>query len=83
MDRIIRTARLLMIWPIKLYQYLLSPYIGSCCRFYPTCSNYALEAVNRYGVIKGAYLAIKRMMRCHPWSAGGYDPVSSTYSDFN
>jgi uncharacterized protein len=75
MERFIHTARRLMIWPIQLYQYLVSPYLGSCCCFYPTCSNYALEAVLRYGVIKGPWLAMKRIMRCHPWSAGGYDPV--------
>jgi putative membrane protein insertion efficiency factor len=83
MEQIIHTARLLIIWPIKLYQYLLSPYLGSCCRFYPTCSNYALEAVQRYGVFKGTWLAIKRIARCHPWSPGGYNPASSIHSDFN
>ncbi|MDX2346223.1 MAG: membrane protein insertion efficiency factor YidD [Legionella sp.] len=81
MERIIHTARHLIIWPIKLYQYLFSPYLGSCCRFYPSCSNYTIQAVHRYGVFKGTWLAIKRIARCHPWSVGGYDPVSSINSD--
>lgn len=60
---------------IKAYQLLLSPILGSACRFYPTCSQYAYEAVGRHGVIKGLFLSVKRIAKCHPFHAGGYDPV--------
>ena len=60
---------------IRGYQYLLSPFLGSQCRFTPTCSHYAAEALKRYGAIKGANLAGRRLLRCHPWCDGGYDPV--------
>lgn len=66
-----RCARL----SIRCYQVAISPYLGSNCRFYPCCSRYALEAIDRYGAFKGAMLAMKRIARCHPWNAGGYDPV--------
>ena len=64
-----------LIVPIKLYQILLSPLIGPSCRFNPTCSNYAIEAINRHGPIKGFWLAIKRISKCHPWGGSGHDPV--------
>ncbi|MGQ0442798.1 MAG: membrane protein insertion efficiency factor YidD [Methylophilaceae bacterium] len=67
--------RKLVISFIKAYQWCLSPLVGSNCRFSPTCSNYAIDAVNKHGVAKGLYLAIKRISRCHPWCAGGHDPV--------
>lgn len=61
---------------IRLYQRFLSPLKpGPTCRFYPTCSQYAYEAVARYGVLKGSYLAGRRVLRCHPFHPGGYDPV--------
>lgn len=60
---------------IRGYQYALSPYFGSQCRFSPTCSHYATEAINRYGAIKGGFLASKRILRCHPRNPGGYDPI--------
>ena len=60
---------------IKIYQLLLSPMLGQNCRFYPTCSHYAQESLNKHGVIKGTYRAIRRLFRCHPWHDGGYDPV--------
>jgi len=60
----------LLIVPIKLYQILLSPLIGPSCRFTPTCSNYAIEAINKHGPFKGFWLAIKRISKCHPW----YEP---------
>ncbi|MBF0389815.1 MAG: membrane protein insertion efficiency factor YidD [Desulfamplus sp.] len=60
---------------IKLYQYLVSPLIGSSCRFYPSCSQYAFEAVTKYGSFKGSFLAVKRVLRCHPFHPGGFDPV--------
>nr|WP_083476651.1 MULTISPECIES: membrane protein insertion efficiency factor YidD [Moorella] len=60
---------------IRLYQLFISPILGKNCRFYPTCSQYTLEAIGRYGVFRGSILAVKRLGRCHPWHPGGYDPV--------
>lgn len=60
---------------IRLYQVVLSPLMGKECRFAPTCSHYATDAIQKYGAVKGGWLAIKRIMRCHPWSKGGIDPV--------
>jgi len=60
---------------IKAYKYLISPILPSSCRFYPSCSEYALEAFNKYGLIKGFWLTLKRIGRCHPLCDGGYDPV--------
>lgn len=68
------TARLL-IWLIKAYQVLLSPFFGQQCRFYPSCSQYALETINKHGVIVGSYHTVRRLLRCHPWHDGGHDPV--------
>ncbi|MCM2327436.1 MAG: membrane protein insertion efficiency factor YidD [Lysobacter sp.] len=67
--------RRVLIGIIRAYQYLLSPWWGNHCRFTPTCSHYAVEALERHGALAGLWLAIKRILRCHPWSAGGYDPV--------
>ena len=64
-----------LIVPIKLYQILLSPLIGPSCRFTPTCSNYAIDAINKHGPFKGLWLAIKRISKCHPWGDSGHDPV--------
>ncbi|NJO16287.1 MAG: membrane protein insertion efficiency factor YidD [Thioploca sp.] len=60
---------------ISGYRYAISPYLGNHCRFYPTCSAYTQEAIEQYGVLKGLWLGIKRILRCHPFNAGGYDPV--------
>ncbi|HVX28449.1 MAG TPA: membrane protein insertion efficiency factor YidD [Parafilimonas sp.] len=60
---------------IKIYQAIISPILGPQCRFTPTCSNYALEALKKYGVFKGTWLALKRISKCHPWGGKGYDPV--------
>lgn len=65
----------LFILIIRFYQKEISPLKGPTCRFYPTCSAYAIEAIKKYGAIKGGFLAIKRILRCHPFSKGGYDPV--------
>jgi putative membrane protein insertion efficiency factor len=65
----------LLIGAIRVYQVALSPYFGSQCRFTPTCSEYAREAVARHGALKGAWLAIRRIGRCHPYPPGGHDPV--------
>ena len=61
--------------PIKFYQVGISPFIGNRCRYSPSCSSYAIEALESHGVISGGFLAAKRICRCHPWAAGGYDPV--------
>jgi putative membrane protein insertion efficiency factor len=71
----LRILNYLLILPIKLYQILLSPLIGPSCRFTPTCSNYAIEAINKHGPIKGFWLSIKRISKCHPWGDSGHDPV--------
>ena len=59
---------------IRLYQVTLSPYLGRSCRFYPTCSNYALEAIQLHGVWRGGWLTLRRLGRCHPFHPGGFDP---------
>ncbi|MBR2152804.1 MAG: membrane protein insertion efficiency factor YidD [Clostridia bacterium] len=64
-----------IIWLIKCYQRGISPLKPPCCRFVPTCSQYALEAVERFGVIKGGFLSLRRILKCHPLHKGGYDPV--------
>lgn len=60
---------------IRAYQRIVAPWIGQVCRFYPSCSHYAYEAIERHGVLRGSWLGIKRIVRCHPFSPGGYDPV--------
>ncbi|MFZ0140873.1 MAG: membrane protein insertion efficiency factor YidD [Aeromicrobium sp.] len=77
---------------LKAYRFAISPLYGQVCRYHPTCSAYALEAVQSHGALRGTWLAMRRVARCHPWAAGGYDPVparthrapknrrSSTYS---
>ena len=69
------TMQRLLILFVRTYRLLLSPFLGHHCRFYPTCSCYAETAITRYGVIKGCWLALKRLLRCHPWHPGGVDPV--------
>jgi putative membrane protein insertion efficiency factor len=73
--------RRLVLGLIRLYQLLLSPLLGANCRFEPTCSVYATEAIKRYGVIKGGYLSFRRLIKCHPFHEGGYDPVPETDED--
>lgn len=65
----------LFIKLIRLYQRYISPLTPPTCRFHPTCSNYAIEAICEYGVLKGTWLAIKRILKCHPFHPGGFDPV--------
>jgi putative membrane protein insertion efficiency factor len=65
----------LLILLLRAYQYLFRPLLGRNCRFMPSCSDYAIEAVARHGALRGGWLAIKRIGRCHPWHPGGYDPV--------
>ncbi len=64
-----------LIWLVRLYQWTLSPFIGRQCRFLPTCSVYSVEALQKYGAVRGSYLTVHRLARCHPWCAGGHDPV--------
>ena len=61
--------------PVRLYRLLFSPWIGHGCRFQPTCSAYALEALERHGALTGGWLTLRRLSRCHPWGSSGYDPV--------
>ena len=75
MKTILRMLGLPFILLIKLYQLIISPLLGPKCRFTPTCSQYALEALKKYGILKGSWLTVKRISRCHPWGGHGYDPV--------
>jgi uncharacterized protein len=67
--------RHLLLWIIRGYQLTLSPLLGPRCRFYPSCSCYAHTAIQRFGALRGGALALKRLLRCHPFHEGGYDPV--------
>jgi uncharacterized protein len=75
MKTVLKILSLPFIALIKLYQWIISPILGPKCRFTPTCSDYALEALRKHGVFKGCWLALKRISRCHPWGGHGYDPV--------
>lgn len=66
---------LIFIIPIKIYQILISPLLGPSCRFTPTCSQYTIEAIQKYGPFKGGWLGFRRILRCHPWGGCGHDPV--------
>ncbi len=67
--------KLVLIALVRFYQYAISPLFGRRCRYFPTCSEYTVDAIRKYGAIKGGWLGIKRIFRCHPWHPGGYDPV--------
>lgn len=67
--------RRIFILPIRFYQLCISPMLPDSCRFVPTCSQYAIEAIMKHGIFRGSYLAIRRILRCHPWGGSGYDPV--------
>ena len=71
--------RQIFAWPalklLRFYKVCISPYLGNHCRYTPTCSQYAYEAISKYGILKGGWLALKRLLRCHPWGGSGYDPV--------
>ncbi|WP_052364927.1 membrane protein insertion efficiency factor YidD [Halotalea alkalilenta] len=66
-----------LIWLVRGYQYLISPVLGPRCRFWPSCSSYAIEALETHGPLRGGWLALKRILKCHPWHPGGVDPVPS------
>ncbi len=76
MDQINRFIRNLISLPIVLYQVLIKPIMKPCCRFHPSCSDYALAAIKDLGVFKGGWLVIRRLLKCNPFVKGGYDPVS-------
>ena len=67
--------KLLFINIIKIYQRFVSPFFPSSCKFSPSCSKYGIEAINKYGVLKGSVLTVKRILKCNPWSKGGFDPI--------
>ncbi len=75
MRNILAILALPFIGLIKLYQWIISPAIGPKCRFTPSCSHYAVEALKKYGLFRGLWLSVKRLSRCHPWGGQGYDPV--------
>lgn len=64
-----------LIWLIRAYQLAISPMLGNRCRFFPSCSEYAMEALEKHGPVRGLWLGLRRVGRCHPWHPGGYDPV--------
>jgi len=64
-----------LILLVKVYRYTVSPWLGKNCRFNPSCSAYAIEAIQKYGSLRGGWMAVKRILRCHPWHPGGCDPV--------
>ena len=70
-----RIARAVVVAPIVVYQRVLSPFLPRRCKYEPTCSHYAVDAIGEYGILRGAVLAVWRLLRCNPWSYGGYDPV--------
>lgn len=65
----------ILISIVKAYQLVLSPFFGQQCRFYPTCSQYSVEAIQKHGALRGTYYTVHRLARCHPWCAGGHDPI--------
>ncbi|MBR3372190.1 MAG: membrane protein insertion efficiency factor YidD [Rhodobacteraceae bacterium] len=67
--------------PVRFYRVVFSPWVGHGCRFQPTCSAYAMDALERHGALKGAWLALHRIGRCHPWGGAGYDPVPGVDAD--
>jgi putative membrane protein insertion efficiency factor len=75
MGKVKLMLRQMMCLLITGYRYLISPLLKPSCRYYPTCSHYAESAIKRHGVTKGVWMALKRVLRCHPWARGGYDPV--------
>lgn len=78
MEKNISFLRKMICLPIKIYRGAISPFLPPSCRFYPSCSQYAILAITTFGVMKGLKLACCRVLRCHPWADGGYDPVFPT-----
>ncbi len=67
--------KIILVTLIRIYQWTIGPVIGASCRFYPSCSHYGVEALQKHGALKGSWLTVKRICRCHPWNPGGVDPV--------
>ena len=86
MSKFYSTLKSILIFPfvllIKFYQLCISPFIPPSCRYTPTCSQYGLEAFRKHGPIKGLYLTVRRLLRCHPWGGSGYDPVPEEFNFF-
>lgn len=80
-NALIKGVSLLMVGLVRLYQYTISPLLGPRCRYWPSCSSYAIEAIQVHGPFKGGWMALKRILRCHPGSAGGMDPVPGGRSE--
>lgn len=80
LSRLSRVPRWCGLCLVKFYQCCISPLFPACCRYIPTCSQYAVEALERFGLLKGSWLALKRILRCHPFHEGGYDPVPQEFS---
>lgn len=75
-DKLLSAAvKWILIKFVRLYQLTLSPFLGQNCRHYPTCSSYTIEAIEEWGALKGVWLSVKRILKCHPWGTSGYDPV--------
>jgi len=74
---VVRVARAVAVVPILVYQHVISPAIPRRCKYEPTCSRYAVESIRKYGILRGLVLAGWRLLRCNPWSLGGYDPVEA------
>ena len=75
MNRVNKLIGMLLVAPVKLYQWILSPLLPDACRYTPTCSQYMIEAIKKHGPLKGSWLGLKRVARCHPWGGHGHDPV--------
>ena len=75
MSRLLQLPRAVLIGLVRSYQRFISPALPPACRFTPSCSAYAVTALERYGAVQGSWLALRRLARCHPWNPGGYDPV--------
>jgi uncharacterized protein len=73
-------AARVLVAPIRAYQRTISPLLGARCRFYPSCSEYFAQAILRHGPLRGAYLGVRRVLRCHPWNPGGFDDVPETFA---
>jgi putative membrane protein insertion efficiency factor len=79
--RVRRPLALIAILPIRLYQWCVSPLLPAACRYDPTCSAYAVEAIERHGLMRGGWLTLRRLLRCHPWGGAGYDPVPHDHAE--
>lgn len=81
MGKIEQSGRELILLAIRVYRYLISPYLPRSCRFWPTCSDYTMQAIEQHGCLRGSWLGIKRISKCHPWHAGGIDQVPPCTDD--